>query len=113
MSHLATQIRRIAGATAIAAGLAFTANVTPVAAQALVQLDAPAIVTSIGQSLDAFSVQLAVKRAGVEPDYDNHIDAAHMDADHVVPAHVRAEAPEPSAAHGTDTQAVPLQDCPA
>jgi hypothetical protein len=74
MSHLATQIRRIAGVAAIAAGLAFTAH-TPAAAQALVQLDAPAIVTSIGQSLDAFSVQLAVKRAGVEPEYDNHMTA--------------------------------------
>jgi hypothetical protein len=74
MNNLATQIRRFAGAAALAAGLAFAGH-TPVAAQALVQLDAPVIVTSIGQSLDAFSVQLAVKRAGVEPEYDNHMTA--------------------------------------
>jgi len=74
MNNLATQIRRFAGAVALASGLAFASH-TPVAAQALVQLDAPVIVTSIGQSLDAFSVQLAVKRAGVEPDYDNHMTA--------------------------------------
>jgi Domain of unknown function (DUF6305) len=74
MSQLATQIRRFAGAVAVAAGFAFAAH-TPVAAQALVQLDAPVMVTSIGQSLDAFSVQLAVSRAGVEPQYDNHFTA--------------------------------------
>jgi len=74
MNNLATQIRRFAGAVALASGLAFASH-TPVAAQALVQLDAPVIVTSIGQSLDAFSVQLAVKRAGVEPEYDNHLAA--------------------------------------
>jgi hypothetical protein len=74
MNNLATQIRRVAGAAALAAGLALAGH-TPAAAQALVQLDAPAIVTSIGQSLDAFSVQLAVKRAGVEPEYDNHMTA--------------------------------------
>ena len=76
MYQLATQVRRIAGAVAVAAGLAFAAH-TPAAAQqqAVVQLDAPAMVTSIGQSLDAFSVQLAVSRAGVEPQYDNHFTA--------------------------------------
>ena len=74
MHHLATQVRRIAGAVAVAAGLAFAAH-TPAAAQAPIQLDAPVMVTSIGQSLDAFSVQLAVSRAGVEPQYDNHFTA--------------------------------------
>jgi hypothetical protein len=85
MLKLTTQVRRFAEATAIAAGLAFAAY-TPAAAQApapelKVQLDAPAIVTSVGQSLDAFSVQLAVKRAGVEPEYD-----AQMTADEVAKA---------------------------
>jgi hypothetical protein len=74
MSQLATTIRRFAGATAVAAALAFAGH-TPAAAQTPVQLDAPAFVTSIGQSLDAFSVQLAVKRAGVEPEYDAHAEA--------------------------------------
>ena len=74
MFHFATPIRRIAGAAVVAAGLAFAAY-TPAAAQQVVTLDAPAIVTSVGQSLDAFSVQLAVKRAGVEPEYDNHMTA--------------------------------------
>jgi hypothetical protein len=79
MYHLATPFRRLAGAAVVAAGLAF-AVATPAAAQQLVQLDAPAAVTSIGQSLDAFSVQLAVKRAGVEPDYDAHMEPEHIAA---------------------------------
>src|SRR4029079_381725 len=79
LPHLTIQIRRLASAAAIAAGVAFAAY-TPAAAEGpapelKVQLDAPAIVTSVGQSLDAFSVQLAVKRAGVEPEYDNHMTA--------------------------------------
>jgi hypothetical protein len=79
LPHLTIQIRRLASAAAIAAGVAFAAY-TPAAAEGpapelKVQLDAPAIVTSVGQSLDAFSVQLAVKRAGVEPAYDNHMTA--------------------------------------
>ena len=76
MPSLSTPFRRLAGAAAVAAGLALAAY-TPAAAQVApelkVQLDAPAMVTSIGQSLDAFSVQLAVKRAGVEPEYDAHM----------------------------------------
>ena len=82
MNDCATNLRRFAGAATIAAGFAFAAH-TPAAAQTVVQLDAPAIVTSIGQSLDAFSVQLAVKRAGVEPEYDAHMTAdevSHADA---------------------------------
>lgn len=35
---------------------------------------APVLVTSIGQSLDAFQVQLAVKRAGVPFQYDAHAE---------------------------------------
>jgi hypothetical protein len=77
MPNLTTPFRRLAGAATLAAGLALAAY-TPAAAQGAapeikVQLDAPAMVTSIGQSLDAFSVQLAVKRAGVEPEYDAHM----------------------------------------
>jgi Domain of unknown function (DUF6305) len=34
----------------------------------------PVLVTSIGQSLDAFQVQLAVKRAGVAFEYDAHAE---------------------------------------
>ena len=75
MYQFATQVRRFAGAVAVAAGLAFAAHTPAAAQQAIVQLDAPAMVTSIGQSLDAFSVQLAVSRAGVEPQYDNHFTA--------------------------------------
>jgi hypothetical protein len=36
-----------------------------------------------------------------------------MDADQVLPDQVVAEAPEPSAAQGADTQDVPLHACPA
>ena len=89
MYHLATPFRRLAGAAVVAAGFAFAVH-TPAVGQAApevkVQLDAPAIVTSIGQSLDAFSVQLAVKRAGVEPDYD-----AHMTADEVANALINGD----------------------
>src|SRR5262245_36578114 len=86
LPNLAIQFRRFASAAAIAAGLAFAAHTPAAAEEPKVQLDAPAIVTSIGQSLDAFSVQLAVKRAGVEPDYD-----AHMTADEVAHAEINGE----------------------
>ncbi|MEJ1160583.1 DUF6305 family protein [Prosthecomicrobium sp. N25] len=38
----------------------------------------PALVTSIGQSLDAFQVQLAVKRSGIPYKYDPHIEANQL-----------------------------------
>ncbi len=72
MYHLVNSFHRVVGAAAVVVGISLAA---PVAAQTPVMLDAPAMVTSIGQSLDAFSVQLAVKRAGVQPQYDNHYEA--------------------------------------
>ncbi len=41
---------------------------------------APVLVTSIGQSLDAFQVQLAVKRAGIPFEYDAHVEPAGIGA---------------------------------
>jgi hypothetical protein len=79
MYSLATHLQRIAGAAVVAVGFALAAPITA-SAQTPVTLDAPVIVTSLGQSLDAFSLQLAVKRAGVEPDYDGHIEADHVEA---------------------------------
>jgi hypothetical protein len=38
----------------------------------------PVMVTSLGQSLDAFQVQLAVKRTGVPFKYDPHIEANQL-----------------------------------
>ena len=38
----------------------------------------PAVVTSLGQSLDAFQVQLAVKRLGIPYKYDAHIEANQL-----------------------------------
>jgi Domain of unknown function (DUF6305) len=78
MYQVATHVRRIVGGIAVAATLAFAAHTPAAAQQPLVQLDAPVMVTSIGQSLDAFSVQLAVSRAGVQPQYDNHFTAADV-----------------------------------
>src|SRR5438105_3390254 len=53
---------------AIALGLAF-AVAGPVAAQDK-KPSPPVLVTSLGQSLDAFQVQLAVRRAGIAFKYD-------------------------------------------
>jgi hypothetical protein len=55
-----------------------SAAVFPLAAQQAPKAAAPVLVTSIGQSLDAFQVQLAVKRAGVAFEYDAHAEAAAL-----------------------------------
>ena len=46
----------------------------PLAAQEGAKPSAPILVTSIGQSLDAFQVQLAVKRSGLAFEYDAHAE---------------------------------------
>jgi hypothetical protein len=64
---------QIAKAALVAAGLV-VATVLPSMAQDLPKLEGPAMVTSLGQSLDAFQVQLGVKRAGIEMAYDAHFE---------------------------------------
>jgi uncharacterized protein DUF6305 len=69
-------LRRFAGAIAIALGLAFAA---PVVAQDKPKASQPVLVTSLGQSLDAFQVQLAVRRAGIKFKYDPHAEVDQLD----------------------------------
>jgi len=66
-------LRRSVGAAAIALGVVASGQM-PALGQELITLDAPVMVTSIGQNLDAFALQLAVQRAGVQPSYDNHFE---------------------------------------
>ena len=70
--------RRIAiagfGLTLLLAPAAFS----PSFAQDKAKPTPPVLVTSIGQSLDAFQVQLAVKRASIPFAYDAHVEADGM-----------------------------------
>lgn len=66
----------------IVTGLALAALGSTWAGSALAQAPAkgspPILVTSLGQSLDAFQVQLAVKRSGVPYQYDAHAEPAAL-----------------------------------
>ena len=71
MCRSARHFRRFAGAVAVALGLAFAAAApSPVTAEEKAKASPPVLVTSIGQSLDAFQVQLTVRRAGIPFKYD-------------------------------------------
>ena len=77
-------LRRFAGAVAIALGLAFAATaVAPAAAQDKdkdkPKASQPVLVTSLGQSLDAFQVQLAVRRSGIKFKYDPRAEVDQLD----------------------------------
>jgi uncharacterized protein DUF6305 len=73
-------LRRFAAAAAIALGLALGAgHVAPAAAQDNPKASQPVLVTSLGQSLDAFQVQLAVRRAGIKFKYDPHAEVDQLD----------------------------------
>ena len=75
MSLFTIPVRHQVGAAAIALGLIVAgAGPSTVAAQEKLKASPPVLVTSIGQSLDAFQVQLAVKRAGVPLKYDAHAE---------------------------------------
>jgi hypothetical protein len=63
------------GAMTAAAALG---SIGPAAAQGLPKLAAPVFVTSLGQSLDAFQVQLAVKRIGIAFEYDPVVAASGL-----------------------------------
>src|SRR5712691_3573152 len=58
---------RCCGAVAVALGLVLAGHA---AAQDKPKPSPPVLVTSLGQSLDAFQVQLAVRRAGIKFKYD-------------------------------------------
>jgi hypothetical protein len=72
-SHSARLLQRIAVLGCVAIG--FTTLVSTVAAQTKQKASPPVLVTSIGQSLDAFQVQLAVRRAGIAFQYDPRAEA--------------------------------------
>jgi len=69
-------LRRFSGAVVIALGLAFAGHA---AAQDRPKPSPPVLVTSLGQSLDAFQVQLAVRRAGIKFKYDAHAEVDQLD----------------------------------
>ncbi|MET0429146.1 MAG: DUF6305 family protein [Microvirga sp.] len=73
MTHL-NVTRRFLACGALAMSLA-VASQWPAMSQTAAP---PAVVTSLGQSLDAFQVQLAVKRAGIPFKYDAHIEANQL-----------------------------------
>src|SRR5262245_28319309 len=67
MALSATPPRLLAGVLLLALA---AADVSSVAAQEKPKAAPPLLVTSIGQSLDAFQIQLAVRRAGIPYKYD-------------------------------------------
>src|SRR5262245_14758040 len=73
--HRSTQsVRRFARLAAAALSFAVLAA-SPVAAQDKPKASPPVLVTSLGQSLDAFQIQLAVRRAGIPFQYDARAEA--------------------------------------
>jgi len=73
MSHSARVLQRIAAVGCVILGLTIAAST--VLAQTKLKASPPVLVTSIGQSLDAFQIQLAVKRAGIAFQYDPRAEA--------------------------------------
>jgi uncharacterized protein DUF6305 len=73
MLHSARVLQRIAAVACVTLSLPTLATTVP--AQTKQKASPPVLVTSIGQSLDAFQVQLAVKRAGIAFQYDPRAEA--------------------------------------
>ena len=76
MYQPATPFHRIAGAAVLATGLAFFGQTAT--AQEIPTFEGPVMVTSMGQSLDSFQVQLVVRRVGVDFTHDAHFEPEHM-----------------------------------
>ena len=75
MTVIGARISRRGAVSALVGALAVACTVLgPLAAQEGAKPSAPILVTSLGQSLDAFQVQLAVKRAGLAFEYDAHAE---------------------------------------
>jgi hypothetical protein len=73
MSHSVRWLERIAAVGCVVLGLTTLTSTVP--AQTKQKASPPVLVTSIGQSLDAFQVQLAVRRAGIAFQYDPRAEA--------------------------------------
>ena len=72
MPELARSIGRLVLAAAAVLGFVVMAGFAPVAAADKPKATPPVLVTSLGQSLDAFQIQLVVRRAGIPFKYDAH-----------------------------------------
>ena len=79
MHRSTTSVRRFASAAAAAALSLAVLAAAPVAAQDKPKASPPVLVTSLGQSLDAFQIQLAVRRAGIPYKYDARADVDQLD----------------------------------
>jgi hypothetical protein len=71
-------LRRFVGAACLLL-VAAAAGLAPVAAQEKLKAAPPVLVTSLGQSLDAFQVQLVVRRAGIAFKYDPRAEVDKLD----------------------------------
>jgi len=68
MHHSVSLLQRVTAVGCVVLGLVTAAS--SISAQDKRKASPPVLVTSIGQSLDAFQVQLAVRRAGIAFQYD-------------------------------------------
>jgi predicted nuclease of predicted toxin-antitoxin system len=76
----ARPFRRLIGAAAIVLGLAAAmAGLSDLAAAEKPKASPPVLVTSLGQSLDAFQIQLVVRRAGIPFKYDVRAGTDQLD----------------------------------
>src|SRR5438067_10587319 len=76
--RLSTNVFRNFAAVAVSLVLA-TAGLSTVAAQEKPKASPPVLVTSLGQSLDAFQIQLVVRRAGIAFKYDPRAPVDQLD----------------------------------
>ena len=72
-------LRRFVGAACLLLVAAAAAGLAPAGAQDKLKAAPPVLVTSLGQSLDAFQVQLAVRRAGIAFKYDPRAEVDKLD----------------------------------
>jgi len=73
MHHSVSLLQRVTAVGCVVLGLVTAAS--SISAQDKRKASPPVLVTSIGQSLDAFQVQLAVRRAGIAFQYDPRAEA--------------------------------------
>src|SRR6267154_1387028 len=78
--HPAVITRAVAKSAFLAIAIVVSlAGFQNLAAQEKPKVNAPVLVTSLGQSLDAFQVQLAVRRAGIKFKYDPRAEVDQLD----------------------------------
>ena len=73
MHHSASLLQRMAAVGCVVLGLVTGRRASPLKTSS--KASPPVLVTSIGQSLDGFQVQLAVRRAGIAFQYDPRAEA--------------------------------------